>query len=65
MAKREFVIDFKVTKQKALDEWALVLIEEVLQDKDKKRGVGEKFEVIQQIVSDAVKCKEDFGGGIF
>lgn len=63
MAKREFITDFQVTKQKALDTWALVLIEEVLQDKDKKRGVGEKFELIEQIVSDAVKCKENFLGG--
>lgn len=65
MSKREYTIDFQVTKQRALDEWALFLIEDILQDKDKKRTAREKFETIEQIVSDAVKCKEDFGNGVF
>lgn len=59
MEKRSFKTDFKVAKQKALHDWAIALIEEVVNDKDKKRFNKEKFEVIRDIVLDATDCEEE------
>jgi len=57
--RRDFKLDFKITKQNALHEWALCLIEEVLNDKDQKRTNKNKFETIRDIILDASECEED------
>jgi hypothetical protein len=59
MSSRDFVLDFKIAKQKALHEWALGLIDEVLNDKCQKRTQKEKFEVIRDIILDATECEEE------
>lgn len=60
MEKRDFTVDLKMAKQKALHDWAIALIEEVVNDKDKKRFNKEKFEIIRDIVLDAIECEEKF-----
>ncbi len=58
-SNRDFKLDFKVAKQNALHDWAIGLIEEILQDKDKKRSKKEKFETIRDVILDATECEED------
>lgn len=59
MDERSFIPDYKMIKQIALHEFVLSLILEVIEDKDKKRSVTEKFEVIKRIIDDAVESEEE------
>lgn len=60
MDKRDFRLDFKIAKQKALHEWTLGLISEVMLDTDRKRTPKEKYETIKDIVLEAISEEEEF-----
>lgn len=59
MEEKSFLLDIKIIKQSALDQWALDMIEGILGDTDQKRPDREKFELIRQVISDATECEED------